>query len=371
MMDGRKPVKVALKGLHPVKRKLADGSTRLHFYAWRGGPRIDAAPGTAEFVAEFKRLTADRLKPLRSDGTFQAWINEYQRLPAFAALRPATRAGYIRRIKRIEAEFGAMPQAVLSDPRVRGDFLDWRDRIGASSPREADYCFAILGAICAWLHDRRRIPENPCRRPGRLYRANRASSVWSDAEMTVLLSHASLGVSLPCLIAIWTGQREGDILALTWSAYDGKALRFVQSKTGRAMVIPCAVDLRAALDAAKAIRAAVTICTNSRGKPWTLDGFKTSFGKAKLAAGIDGRTFHDFRGTAVTHLGLAGCTVPEIATITGHSLKDVETILDRHYLNRDRAMGESAIAKLEKHRPGTPIVNGPVNGPAARTAKTT
>ena len=75
MTDGKKPVKVAMKGLHQVTRKLADGSTRQHFYAWRGGPRMDAAPGTPEFVAEFQRLTADRLKPLRSDGTFQAWAN--------------------------------------------------------------------------------------------------------------------------------------------------------------------------------------------------------------------------------------------------------------------------------------------------------
>lgn len=362
-------MKVPLKGLHRVARKLADGSTRVHFYAWRGGPRMDATPGTPEFVAEFQRLTVTRLQLPRHEGTFQAWINEYQRLPAFAALRPATRAGYIRRIKLIEAEFGAMPQAVLSDPRVRGDLLDWRDKLGATSAREADYCFAVLGAICAWLHDRRRIPENPCRRPGRLYKASRAQSVWTDAEVKVLLAHASPAVALPCLIAIWTGQREGDILGLTWSAFDGAALRFVQGKTGRAMVIPCAAPLRSALEAAKAGRKAVTICTNSRGKPWTLDGFKTSFGKAKVAAKIEGRTFHDFRGTAVTHLALAGCTVPEIATITGHSLKDVEVILDRHYLHRDKGMGESAIAKLEKHRAGTATVNGHVNAPEEAAPK--
>lgn len=59
-------------------------------------------------------------------------------------------------------------------------------------------------------------------------------------------------------------------------------------------------------------------------------------------------TFHDLRGTAVTRLAKAGCTVPEIATITGHSLKDVGTTLDSHYLNRDSALGESAIRKLER-----------------------
>ena len=37
----------------------------------------------------------------------------------------------------------------------------------------------------------------------------------------------------------------------------------------------------------------------------------------------------------------------EIATITGHSLRDVRSILDAHYLHRDRELAESAIRKLE------------------------
>jgi hypothetical protein len=40
--------------------------------------------------------------------------------------------------------------------------------------------------------------------------------------------------------------------------------------------------------------------------------------------------------------------VPEIASITGHSLKDVEDILDKHYLSRDQALAENAIEKLER-----------------------
>ena len=46
----------------------------------------------------------------------------------------------------------------------------------------------------------------------------------------------------------------------------------------------------------------------------------------------DDLTFHDIRGSAVTRLAAAGCEAPKIATITGHSLKDVEAILDAHYL---------------------------------------
>ncbi|TKA95289.1 hypothetical protein FAZ78_17670 [Cereibacter changlensis] len=127
------------------------------------------------------------------------------------------------------------------------------------------------------------------------------------------------------------------------------------------MVIPVGQPLRDALEAAKAMRKAPAICTNSRGRPWTRDGFKTSFGKAQDAAGIKGVTFHDLRGTAVTRLALAGCSVPEIATITGHSLKDAETILSRHYFSRDRQLGESSHLEAGKARN--------VNGRCKRTCK--
>jgi integrase len=69
---------------------------------------------------------------------------------------------------------------------------------------------------------------------------------------------------------------------------------------------------------------------------------------AARKAGIVGITFHDLRGTAVTRLAIVGCTEAEIATITGHSLRDVRSILDTHYLARDPALAESAIRKLER-----------------------
>ncbi len=64
-----------------------------------------------------------------------------------------------------------------------------------------------------------------------------------------------------------------------------------------------------------------------------------------LICGLLDQTLH---GSAVVRLALAGATVPEIATITGHSLKDVESILDTHYLGRDVKPAESAVRKLER-----------------------
>jgi integrase len=119
-----------------------------------------------------------------------------------------------------------------------------------------------------------------------------------------------------------------------------------QSKTGARVVIPVGAPLKAALDAM--IKRSTIILVNSEGKPWTPDGFRASWRKACAVAGVVGVTFHDLRGTAVTRLALAECTESEIATVTGHSLRDVRTILDAHYLNRDPALAESAIRKLER-----------------------
>lgn len=355
---GRRSVKIELKGLHRVERKLASGSVRVHFYAWRGGPKIEAEPGTPEFIAEWQRLTADRVRPAQPVGTLQEVINAYQLSPAFTALAKATRDGYVRRIRKIEAEFHDLPLKAISDPRTRGAMLDWRDAMPGQ--READYCLSVLARILSWAVDRGRIAKNPLERPGRLYSGSRAEMVWTDAEIDALLSVASPVVRLPFLIALHTGQREGDILRLTWSAYDGEVIRMRQSKGGRHVRIPVTADLKVELDRTK--RTAVTICATSRAQSWTSDGFKSSWAKAKEAAGIKNRTFHDIRGTAVTRLAVAGCTVPEIATITGHDLKTVEEILSKHYLGRVHALGESAIAKLEKHAARTRPVNGAVNG---------
>jgi integrase len=135
-------------------------------------------------------------------------------------------------------------------------------------------------------------------------------------------------------------------LRLAWSAYDGAHIRLRQSKTGARVVIPVGAPLKAALDAAP--KRSTIILTSKAGSPWTSGGFRASWRIACNAAGITGITFNDLRGTAVTRLAIAGCTEAEIATITGHSLRDVRSILDAHYLHRDPVLAESAIRKLER-----------------------
>jgi integrase len=121
----------------------------------------------------------------------------------------------------------------------------------------------------------------------------------------------------------------------------------VKGKPAKRVVIPVGAPLKAALNAAE--MHAVTILVTSEMRPWAHGGsFCSAFAKARQEAGTMGVTFHDFRGTAVTRLVRAGCTVPEIASITGHSLKEVTSILEAHYLLLDEQVGINAIRKLER-----------------------
>ena len=256
------------------------------------------------------------------------------------------RADYIAKIKLIENRFGDMPQKLLTDRRVRGEFLAWRDELAASSRRQADYAWTVLARILSWAHDRGLTTANPCERGGRLYQGSRADKIWTADDETAFLARASKEQQLAYIFGVWSGQRQGDLLRQPWSAYSGTHIRLRQSKTGARVVIPVGAPLKAALDATP--RVSPIILVNSEGKPWSEDGFRSSWRKACQAAGIVGLTFNDLRGTAVTRLAIADCTVPEIATITGHSLRDVGAILDSNYLDRDPAMAESAIRKLEQ-----------------------
>lgn len=343
-------MRVKLKGVNRVSKILANGQRAVYYYAWKGGPRLPGKPGDPEFQDAYHEATKARRTP--SADTLQAILAAYQDSPKFTDLAARTRADYVRNIRVIEKQYGTLPLIALPDPATRGDMLDWRDTMAKRSRRQADYVFATLAAILAWAKDRGRVPVNPCERPGKVYRSNRAESVWSQDDETALLEVAPERIQQAYMLAVWTGQRQGDLIRLTWRAYDGHCIRMRQSKTSKRITIPVGAPLKAMLDAMP--RRAVTILTTAEGTSWTGDGFRTTWRKACIAAaligpGIKGPTFHDIRGTAVTRLALAGCTVPEIATITGHSLKDVEIILDAHYLKRDGGLAESAIQKLVQH----------------------
>lgn len=228
--------------------------------------------------------------------------------------------------------------------------MEWRDDIAtASGYRSADYAWTVLARILSWSKDRGKIDVNPCERGGRLWDGgDRRDSVWTDAFEADFLASAPEHLRQAYMLAVWTGQRQGDLLRLPWSAYDGTHIRLKQSKTNEYIQVPVGAPLKAMLDAMP--RRSTVILTTLEGRAWTSDGFRASWRKAVAKIGISGVTFHDLRGTAVTRLALARCTELQIAAVTGHSLSDVRSIRERFYLARDPALAEAAIRKLELAR---------------------
>ena len=348
-------MRVHLKGGHTVKMRLVDGSVVVYRYAWRGGPRIESEPGSAEFVRAFNDAHAARKRP--PQGCLFTLISEFKSSAEYSTLAPSTRRAYVTYLREIEVEFGDMPLGALESLRVRGEFKRWRDGM-AATPRKADYAWTTLARVLSFAKDRGRISANPCERGGRLYAADRADKIWTEADIARLLAVATPQMALALTLALWTGQRQGDLLALPWTAYDGSHIRLRQSKTGQAVVVRAGAPLKALLNATK--KRCPLILTNMRGLPWTSDGFRSSWRKLCEKAKIEGLTFHDLRGSAVTRLALAGATTQEIAGVTGHSLADVHVILDRHYLGERAALADAAIRRLERKERRTKAVKRPV-----------
>jgi integrase len=196
----------------------------------------------------------------------------------------------------------------------------------------------VLARVLSVAKDRGKISVNPCEKGGRLSAGSRRDKIWTLEDEAAFLEKAPAHRHLPFLLAIWTGQRQGDLLRLTWSGNDGSRILLRQSKTGARVAPPVGEPLKVVLDEAAKQKKSTIIVTNSSGNAWTEHGFRSSWRKACARAGVQGLTFHDLRGTAVARLALAGSTEAEIAVFIAQSLNDVRDILNRHYLSRDPAL---------------------------------
>jgi enterobacteria phage integrase len=145
---------------------------------------------------------------------------------------------------------------------------------------------------------------------------------------------------------LYTGQRRSDVHRMTWSDVSDTAIRVVQQKTGRKLVIPLHRRLREVLALAERNREHVTIITTEYGRPFTVDGFSQWFRNAitKAQLPIDCQP-HGLRKAAGRRLADAGCTAHEIMAVLGHkTLSEAE----RYTREADQArLATTALAKLE------------------------
>jgi integrase len=181
-----------------------------------------------------------------STGKFSDLITVYKRSAEFTTRRAKTQKDYLRYIALIETKFGSMPISALGAPAVRGVFKEWKDELAQHGLRHADYAWTVLQRILSVAKDRGKISTNPCERGGRLYEAERSDKLWTDDHVKQFLDKAPKHLRLPLMLALWTGQRQGDLLRLPWSAYDGQFIRLRQRKgkrgKGRRVKIPVGTE---------------------------------------------------------------------------------------------------------------------------------
>jgi integrase len=363
-------VRVPIRGINTVHKTLADGTRRTYYYHRATGKRLNGEPNSPEFLASYGN--AEKAQQDLGAGSFNSLVRLYTLSVEFKDnLAPSTQKEYCRLLTTAEKEFGALPVAALNDQRVRKEFLDWREKVARSSgSREADHRLSAISAMLTWAVDRGNISANHLKGFKRLYHSDRSEIIWLEPHVNAFMQVAPVELQRALILALHTGQREGDLLRLPWSAYDGKTIRLRQGKArrgrkhGSLIEIPCTEALRKMLDDME--RRSTLILTTKTGRAFKKRYFIRSWDHAMEKAGLESVQFpnmdepvklhfHDLRGTAVTLLSESGSTPQQIATITGHSLQTVHHILER-YLARTRGLAEQAMSNFE-NSPRTKFAN--------------
>lgn len=322
---------VKLVGVHKVKAKLADGSTVTYYYAWRGGPRMLSKPGDKgnRFAREYARLTRDRPAKVRS-GSFSALLDDFLKSGEYQGLRPSTRRDYERIISVIRANFGDMPVGAIEAKGSRTAFVSWRDTM-KDTPRSADLHLTVLARVFSWAANLEKIGRNPLERVRKLHKGSRKDIIWQPGQLGRMLAEGPTHIANVVKMALWTMQRQADVLTMPTIAYADDRLWITQAKTGaRVRIKPADEIMPILLDAKQTKRQRILV--NSRGDNWTSSGFRASWRKALADLDIKGVTFHDLRGTAISYAYAMGADIERIAEISGHSREECEGVIRKNYL---------------------------------------
>lgn len=290
-----------------------------------------------------------------------------------------TRTGYRRQVEAIvfkpqsridrksghprEKEiFAVTPVEAIEPPEVNA-FIEYQIRARGLHMARASRAVLVQAFSFGRISTRWRLKTNPAaglrfKRPaGRIV-------IWTDAEIRHFVDTAdrmgmpSIGDS--ALLGLFTGQRQTDRLGLSDDGLCDGRRQFRQSKTAAIVAIPETPRLRERLEQARqrvteiklkrGTRPTAIVVDEATGRDYVLDTYRHKFAEVRAAAAatmpsIAGRRDQDLRDTAVTWLARAGCTIPQIAAITGHEPKSIYGIL-RHYLAMTPELADAAIDKL-------------------------
>lgn len=349
-----------IKGVFATSKLLSDGTKKTYWYHRASKTPLPGKYGSPEFLQAY--LEAERI-PVVATPTVASLIREFLLSTDFIRNKAkSTQKEYIRMLAHIEREFGEMPIKALESPKVRGVFIGYQERIGSSTPREADNQLSVLSAVFSYAFDKGHISRNPLIGFRRLHKSDRSDIIWTARDVALFMKNAPVELQRVLILALHTGQRYGDLIHLRWSDFDVDHLQLKQSKTGARVQVHCTTALRKMLETAP--RTSPYILTRADGRPWFSDKDDKQLAKAwrthMEAAGFYPKPFdeltaeekrahlhfNDIRGTAVTLLAESGATVPQIVSITGHTLQSATRILER-YLSITPALSKAAMTAFE------------------------
>lgn len=348
-----------------VKRTTVRGQT--YYYHRPTGVRLPEEPGSVAFDSEYARLesitveTPVEIAPATCK-TLGALLTAYRGSPAFLDKANATKADYLSAMDWLKP-LHDLPLLRIDTPliaRLRDQAFKTRKRWFAN------HLMRFLSALFNWARPYGYMASNPAaavpkiRKPRGERVVNRA---WTPVEFVAVMEAMPPELRVAVALGAYAGLREGDVIRLTWTAYDGAVIESRQLKTGDPIWVPAHSDLRTLLTEARAGRPALaakliakskpvplTIVVGQRGEAFTESGFRARFFKVIRRLVADGTvqpglTFHGLRHTAATMLADAGCDTRDIMSITGHKTEAMVRRYTERADQKRRAL--SAISRLE------------------------
>lgn len=372
---------------HPP-RKIGPWFTAEECVSWATAREMAIAQRRQEIAAAKARgRRAAKLKPARAgtwfsiEDLFEAWLKsprlaggEVDGKRKIKAVAPATLADYkikLGVLAKFDPELYVAPVDALTKPIIY-DLYErmWSDR-GLATARGV---VATLSSAISWGIKKGHVhlAVNPCHDLGMETPEPRVRCL-TPLEVKALVAAADaigrpeIGDSV--ILGCWTGQRQGDRLAMIdGGTLDGRrCLR--QRKTAVVVLIPDAPEVTSRLEAMRQRRVAwpvqpmEIVVDEVQRAPWNRSHYSHTFATVRAAAvaGVPGKLppmpslkdarDQDLRDTAVTWLARAKCTLPEICQITGHTLQSATQTL-KHYLAAHPEMADNAIEKLVKWMDG-------------------
>jgi integrase len=294
-------------------------------------------------VERWRRQQADVLGPAL--GTVAWLITKYLGHRDFERTADATKRGYRQALTAIEAWAGDMRVQSVTPVAVEA-WLEGQ----AAAPAQANARLRVLRILLK--HGQRlQVVETNAARLVSTYRVEPREAVWSH-EQEDRWCETALGMGRPSLVlayalAVYTLQRQTDVLRLTWSQDCGNVLFLRQSKTGTRVEVPILTPLRRILDATPRTSVQMVVSEATR-KPYQPDHFRHEIRAVTKASGLDGLWFRDLRRTGAVRLAEAGVEAKDIAEWGGWSDAFVSGLI-RTYIPRGRRITPRVIDMVEAY----------------------